>query len=67
MFRTTVEFSVGGESFHCVGVRVNVKGFTSIMPWLAVQEKSLPQFLKGDKIKLSRVELYEVHLFLFSF
>uniref|UniRef100_A0A7N0TSD1 DNA topoisomerase n=1 Tax=Kalanchoe fedtschenkoi TaxID=63787 RepID=A0A7N0TSD1_KALFE len=57
--RTMVDFSVGGESFHCVGLRVIVKGFTAVMPWLAVNEKSLPQFSKGDKIKISKVELYE--------
>lgn len=59
-FRKKVEFSIGGEFFHCIGQRVIVKGFTSIMPWLAVSEKSLPQFAKGDKIEVSKVELFEV-------
>lgn len=58
--RTKVEFSIGGESFHCVGHRILEKGFTSIMPWLAVNEKNLPQFTKGEKIEVVRVELYEV-------
>ncbi|GMN59693.1 hypothetical protein TIFTF001_028789 [Ficus carica] len=57
--RTKVEFSIGGESFHCVGHRILEKGFTSIMPWLAVNEKNLPQFTKGEKIEVVRVELYE--------
>lgn len=30
------------------------------MPWLAINEKNLPQFTKGEKIEVSRVELYEV-------
>lgn len=58
--RTKVEFSIGGEFFHCVGHRVLVKGFTSIMPWLAVTEKNLPQFTKGEKIEVSQVDLHEV-------
>ncbi|XP_020409660.1 DNA topoisomerase 3-beta isoform X2 [Prunus persica] len=57
--RTKVEFSIGGEFFHCVGHRVLVKGFTSIMPWLAVTEKNLPQFTKGEKIEVSQVDLHE--------
>ncbi|KAG6748637.1 hypothetical protein POTOM_048566 [Populus tomentosa] len=57
--RTKVEFSIGGEFFHCIGLHVIVKGFTSIMPWLAVSEKNLPQFAKGDKIEVSKVELFE--------
>ncbi|XP_031381136.1 DNA topoisomerase 3-beta isoform X2 [Punica granatum] len=57
--RTKVEFTIGGESFHCVGLRVTAKGFTSIMPWLAVSEKTLPQFTKGEKLEVSKVELYE--------
>ncbi|CAL8083707.1 unnamed protein product [Prunus armeniaca] len=57
--RTRVEFSIGGEFFHCVGHRVLVKGFTSIMPWLAVTEKNLPQFTKGEKIEVSQVDLHE--------
>jgi hypothetical protein len=32
------------------------------MPWLAVSEKNLPQFAKGDKIEVSKVELFEVFL-----
>lgn len=32
------------------------------MPWLAVNEKKLPQFLKGEKIEVARVELYQVAL-----
>lgn len=59
-FRTKVEFSSGGESFHCTGQYVITEGFTSITPWLAVSEKKLPDFAKGEKIKISKVELYEV-------
>lgn len=59
-FRTKVEFSSGGEVFYCVGQRVTDKGFTSVMPWLAVNETSLPQFTKGEKIEVSKVELHEV-------
>ncbi|XP_009371098.1 DNA topoisomerase 3-beta isoform X1 [Pyrus x bretschneideri] len=57
--RTKVDFSIGGESFHCVGQRVLVKGFTSIMPWLAINEKNLPQFTKGEKLEVSKVDLHE--------
>ncbi|XP_050236391.1 DNA topoisomerase 3-beta isoform X2 [Mercurialis annua] len=57
--RTKVEFSVGGEFFHCIGLRVTVEGFTSVLPWLAVTEKNLPQFVKGEKIEVSKVELFE--------
>lgn len=57
--RTKIEFSAGGELFQCTGQRVTVKGFTSIMPWLAVSEKNLPQVTKGEKIKITKVELYE--------
>ncbi|CAN6722764.1 unnamed protein product [Malus baccata var. baccata] len=57
--RTKVDFSIGGESFHCVGQRVLVKGFTSIMPWLAINEKNLPQFTKGEKLEVSTVDLHE--------
>ncbi|KAK1389826.1 DNA topoisomerase [Heracleum sosnowskyi] len=57
--RTKIDFSVGGEFFNCTGQNVTVKGFTSLMPWLAVSEKSLPRLTKGEKIELSKVELYE--------
>ncbi|XP_024635697.1 DNA topoisomerase 3-beta isoform X3 [Medicago truncatula] len=57
--RKKVEFQVGGESFHCTGQHVITKGFTAIMPWLAINDKSLPSFEEGQKIKLSKVELYE--------
>ncbi|GAU31076.1 hypothetical protein TSUD_322130 [Trifolium subterraneum] len=57
--RKKVEFSVGGESFHCTGQHVITKGFTAIMPWLAINDKSIPSFTKGQKIKVSKVELYE--------
>lgn len=57
-----MEFSIGGESFYCTGQRVTFPGFTSIMPWLAVNEKNLPQFAKGEKIEVSKVELHEVML-----
>ena len=30
------------------------------MPWLAVNEKKLPQFLKGQKIEVAKVDLYQV-------
>lgn len=51
---------MGGEYFHCVGHHVTVEGFTSIMPWLAITERNLPEFSKGEKIEVSRVELNEV-------
>ena len=51
---------MGGEFFNCAGQHVTVKGFTAIMPWLAVTEKNLPQFTEGEKIQILRVELYEV-------
>ncbi|KAG7995301.1 hypothetical protein I3843_01G102700 [Carya illinoinensis] len=57
--RTNVKFSIGGEFFHCTGQHVTVEGFTSVMPWLAVKEKNLPRFIKGEKIEASKVELYE--------
>ncbi|KAG0480933.1 hypothetical protein HPP92_011791 [Vanilla planifolia] len=57
--RTKVEFASGGEIFHCVGQHVNASGFTLIMPWLAVTEKNLPHFSKGDKINILKVDLYE--------
>lgn len=60
--RTNVKFSIGGEFFHCTGQHVTVEGFTSVMPWLAVKEKNLPRFIKGEKIEASKVELYEVGL-----
>ncbi|KAK4800236.1 hypothetical protein SAY86_025601 [Trapa natans] len=57
--RTRVEFTIGGESFHCTGQRTVVEGFTYIMPWLGISEKNLPQFMKGEKLEVSKVELYE--------
>ncbi|CAL0328031.1 unnamed protein product [Lupinus luteus] len=57
--RRKVEFSIGGESFHCTGHNVTTKGFTAIMPWLAVSDKNLPSFIKGQKIEVSKMELYE--------
>lgn len=57
--RTTIEFTSGGETFHCVGYRVTHKGFTSIMPWLAVSENSLPAFKKGDSVSIHKVDIYE--------
>lgn len=32
------------------------------MPWLAINDKSLPSFEEGQKIKLSKIELYEVSM-----
>lgn len=58
-----MELSIGGETFHCTGQRVTEKGFTAIMPWSAVDEKKLPSFLKGERIEVLRVELYEVTFF----
>ena len=60
--RTAVEFTSGGEIFRCVGHRVTSKGFTSIMPWLAVGENILPTFKKGDTISIHKVDIYEVRL-----
>lgn len=60
LFRIKIEFEVGGEFFHCTGYNVTVKGFTSIMPWMAVSEKNLPDFTDGEKIPISRLELDEV-------
>ncbi|KAF8388494.1 hypothetical protein HHK36_027166 [Tetracentron sinense] len=57
--RTKIEFATGGEFFYCIGLHVTDKGFTSIMPWLAVNEKNIPQFTKGEKMTVSKVELYE--------
>ncbi|MED6197065.1 hypothetical protein PIB30_053243 [Stylosanthes scabra] len=57
--RRKVEFSIGGESFHCTGHQVIAKGFTAIMPWLAVNDKNIPSFTKGQKIGVSKLELYE--------
>ncbi|KAK1591975.1 hypothetical protein Q3G72_016967 [Acer saccharum] len=57
--RTKVNFSMGGEFFHCIGHCVTVQGFTSIMPWLAINVKNLPQFTKGERIEVSKVELNE--------
>ncbi|KAL0392491.1 UNVERIFIED_CONTAM: DNA topoisomerase 3-beta [Sesamum radiatum] len=54
-----IEFESGGESFCCVGQHVLVKGFTSIMPWLAVTEINIPQFTEGQKIDISRIEVDE--------
>ena len=59
-FRIKIEFEAGGELFHCNGYNVIQKGFTSIMPWLAVSEKNLPQFTEGEKLTISRLELDEV-------
>lgn len=39
---------------------MTIKGYTCIMPWLAVKENNLPQFTKGEKVKISKVDLYEV-------
>lgn len=61
-FRTKIEFEAGGELFQCVGQRVISKGFTYIMPWLGVNEKNLPQFNKGEKISILKVDLHEVAL-----
>ncbi|KAL2531014.1 DNA topoisomerase 3-beta [Forsythia ovata] len=57
--RVKIEFAVAGELFQCIGQHVTVKGFASIMPWLAVSEKSLPQFTQGEKIEISRIEVDE--------
>ncbi|XP_075085333.1 DNA topoisomerase 3-beta isoform X5 [Nicotiana tabacum] len=57
--RINVEFESGGEQFQCIGQLVTVKGFTSIMPWLAVSEKNLPDFAEGEKIEISKVDLDE--------
>ncbi|KAI4310696.1 hypothetical protein MLD38_035652 [Melastoma candidum] len=57
--RTKVTFSVGGEQFHCTGLQLTAKGFTSVMPWLAVAEKALPTFEPGNQLKISKVELHE--------
>ena len=59
--RTKVKFSAGGEFFHCVGQHVIVKGFTSVMPWMSLNEKNLPQFSLGERINILKVDLYEVH------
>ncbi|XP_077250449.1 DNA topoisomerase, type IA, core isoform X2 [Tasmannia lanceolata] len=57
--RTKIEFSAGGELFSCVGQHVVAKGFTSIMPWMAVNEKNLPQFTTGERVKFLKVDLFE--------
>ncbi|PHT55091.1 hypothetical protein CQW23_03577 [Capsicum baccatum] len=48
--RIRVEFESGKEQFQCVGQLATVKGFTSIMPWLAISEKNLPEFAVGEKV-----------------
>lgn len=58
--RVKVEFEAGEESFHCVGQHVTAQGFTSIMPWLAVSERNIPQFSEGENIRISRIEIDEV-------
>lgn len=62
VFRTSIEFTSGGETFHCVGNRVTSKGFTSIMPWLAVSENNIPAYKKGDAVSIHKVDIYEVWL-----
>jgi DNA topoisomerase IA len=62
ILRTAIEFTSGGETFHCVGYRITHKGFTSIMPWLVVSENSLPAFKKGDSVSIHKVDIYEVRL-----
>ncbi|KAF3787597.1 DNA topoisomerase 3-beta [Nymphaea thermarum] len=57
--RTKVDFLTGRELFHVSGQSVISKGFTSVMPWLAVSENSIPEFSKGECIKISKVELFE--------
>ncbi|XP_038711610.1 DNA topoisomerase 3-beta isoform X2 [Tripterygium wilfordii] len=57
--RTKVEFSSGGEYFHCMGLHVTDQGFTCIMPWLALKETNLPQLSKGERIEITKLELYE--------
>lgn len=37
------------------------------MPWLAVSEKNLPQLTKGEKIEITKVELYEVFCLVMNF
>ncbi|KAK1319076.1 hypothetical protein QJS10_CPB04g01426 [Acorus calamus] len=59
LYQTKVELSSGGELFFCIGQHVTVKGFTSIMPWLAVNEKNIPPFMIGERIKILKVDLYE--------
>lgn len=62
--RTKIEFASGGEVFQCVGQHVVSKGFTSIMPWMSVNEKNLPQFKKGEKINIAKVDVHEVVLWI---
>ncbi|XP_057536769.1 DNA topoisomerase 3-beta isoform X2 [Amaranthus tricolor] len=57
--RTKVEFSSAGELFSCTGQFVTAQGFTSVMPWLGISEKKLPDLAKGEIVKISKVELYE--------
>ncbi|KAK6145794.1 hypothetical protein DH2020_019663 [Rehmannia glutinosa] len=57
--RIKIDFESGGELFQYVGQHVKVKGFTSIMPWLAVAEINIPQFNEGEKIDISRIEVDE--------
>lgn len=59
-YRTKVEFESGAELFCVVGQHVTCKGFTSIMPWMAVNEKKLPQFLRGERVRIMKVDIYEV-------
>uniref|UniRef100_A0A1D1Z473 DNA topoisomerase n=1 Tax=Anthurium amnicola TaxID=1678845 RepID=A0A1D1Z473_9ARAE len=57
--RTKIEFEAGREVFFCVGQHVTRKGFTSVMPWMGVNERKLPQFSSGERIKILKVDLYE--------
>lgn len=55
--RIKVSFGISGEIFHSTGYQIIQKGFTSVMPWLAVTEKNLPQFTEGERIEVLKVDL----------
>lgn len=48
-----VVFEVSEEFFHCLGYGVIIKEFISIMPWLAVREKNLPEFTEGEQVAIA--------------
>ncbi|XP_008546120.1 DNA topoisomerase 3-beta-1 [Microplitis demolitor] len=57
---TTVKFKIGIESFSIVGRTIIDPGYTSLLTWQSINDKSnLPQFYRGDKYNISDVKLVE--------
>eukprot|EP00249_Psilotum_nudum_P012211 c23652_g1_i1 orf=91-2673(+) len=59
--RTRIELVGGVEKFSCSGQTVLIPGYTTIMPWLAIPEESLPEFDIGESVQIAEVELFEGH------